>query len=308
MSKWILKAITQKAISIMPFSYRINYFFQKNITKAVVLNDSFLKDIIRHFNQAFKEFQSLEKSKSNNGKWLEIGTGWHPIFPLCAFLCGANEFVTVDIRNHVRKENMLDLFKQFKALESKGELRDLLPHLIEERWNTFNSIDPTKSSPEILLGLLNIKTRHGNLSDLNLQNDYFDYCISVNVLQHIPENSIEGLLRQAKILTKNKGLHYYSFGCYDHFCHVDQGISKFNYLQYSKKKWEIIDNSIQPQNRLRVNQFIVKFEKIGFNIARNLSSTPNYKELDKLTKIHSDFKAIHKESLAIDYGTFILIK
>ena len=103
-------------------------------------------------------------------------------------------------------------------------------------------------------------------------------------------------------------LHYHSFGCYDHFCHVDSSISKFNYLKFSNFHWRIIDNVLQPQNRRSVDFFERAFDKAGFDIISNMSSKPNMFELNKLNKIHADFNSIPKEILAVDYGTYFLKK
>jgi hypothetical protein len=46
--KWKLKAIVQKSISILPGREKVNFFFQKNITKGVVLSDEHFSNKIGH--------------------------------------------------------------------------------------------------------------------------------------------------------------------------------------------------------------------------------------------------------------------
>ena len=42
-AKWQMKAIAQKAISFLPKKEKINYWFQKNITKGVTLTDEYFE-------------------------------------------------------------------------------------------------------------------------------------------------------------------------------------------------------------------------------------------------------------------------
>ena len=55
--KWHLKAIIQKTISFLPGSHKINYWFQKNITKGVLSSLGFTEDgdsIENNFLQAYE--------------------------------------------------------------------------------------------------------------------------------------------------------------------------------------------------------------------------------------------------------------
>jgi len=115
-------------------------------------------------------------------------------------------------------------------------------------------------------------------------------------------------MKKLHFLTRDGRFHYHSFGCYDHFYHVDESISKFNYLRYSNQKWKRIDNSIQPQNRRRIDYFEHVFNRIGLNIEGELNSEPNYQELARLDRIDNEFLGIPKEILTVDYGTYLLSK
>jgi hypothetical protein len=294
--KWILKAIVQKTISVLPFSFKINYFFQKHISKAMILSDVFLEDILRHFHLMTNERLKLNKESFKGKQILELGTGWHPIAPLCFFLYGADEIATVDLRNHIRKENIITLIKVLK------EYKEAL-NLIERAL----LLDTTGNVEEIL-EKLHIKQYIGDITQLNMEKDHFNFAFSINVLEHIYESILEGVMLEIFKLTKQEGYNYHSLGCYDHFNHFDDTISKFNYLRYSEKQWKRVSNDIQPQNRLRVNYFENLYKKLGFQIESNINSEPNHAELDRLDHIHEDFSSIPRDILAVDYGTHILRK
>lgn len=66
MKKWILKAIVQKTISFLPFKHRINYFFQKHITKGVNLGDEYFYDRLEHARQHLQNYFEFSRGGGNS--------------------------------------------------------------------------------------------------------------------------------------------------------------------------------------------------------------------------------------------------
>jgi len=307
MSNWRSKAIVQKTISLFPFSHRLNYFFQKRITKSVVLQDQFLNEILDQASQSMHLYKnySRESLSLERIRVLEVGTGWYPILSICYFLCGANDIVTIDIRDHLRTENLRVLIESMKRYHATGALQKRLPQLNLERWDVFSKLMIDASVDEFLsrLRIKRVITKTNKLTK-----ESFDLCISVNVAQHVSEKQTPNFFLNLYALTKRGGHHYHFMGCYDHFCHYDNHTSKFNYLKFSKGTWRIINNRLQPQNRLRVNYYSRLFKEIGFTLVRELHSDPNYSELNLVSRISGEFNKTPREILAIDYGVFFLAK
>ncbi len=306
MKKWILKAIIQKVITYLPFSFHFNYFFQRHITRSVRLTDEFFDIMLNHFAE-FYEYALKHQANFKDSKALELGTGWHPIMPLCLFLVGVDEIQTVDLRSLIRKDNLKTLLEKFISYHKDDRLQKSLVGLQSERLDQLNTIlnqFDQLSSAEIL-AQFNIHQIVGDAQKLSFSNEYFDFCYSVNVLEHVSSDVIEGLAKEFYRVNKNGGLEYHAIGVYDHFCHVDQSISKFNYLKYSKQKWKFIDNGIQPQNRKRISHFRKVFKNHGYTILDEILWEVEPMEITKI-KVHPDFK--DAEDLAIPYGTFILRK
>ncbi len=76
MAKWILKAAVQKAISLLPGGHRVNYFFQRHVTK-MRLNDALMDqalvhcaDHVTHLREGGSDVTGL--------RTLELGTGGMP--------------------------------------------------------------------------------------------------------------------------------------------------------------------------------------------------------------------------------------
>ena len=85
MKKWIQKAIVQKTISYLPASQKINYFFQKYITKGIYLKDIYFYDRLNHARAHIKSYQEYSNNNMPNIS-LEIGSGWYPVVPISFFL------------------------------------------------------------------------------------------------------------------------------------------------------------------------------------------------------------------------------
>ena len=68
----------------------------------------------------------------------------------------------------------------------------------------------------------------------------------------------------------------------DHFAHLDKKITIFNFLKFSEKQWQIIDNTIQPQNRLRINEHRLLLEKTGFELLDEQNRIGNLSDLQSI--------------------------
>lgn len=306
MKKWILKAIIQKVITYFPFSFQINYFFQKYITKNVFLSDDFFNIMCDHFIE-LTEYCSLNGAEFKNIKVIELGTGWHPIIPVLLFITGVEEIVTLDLRSHVRKENLKLLlekvvgnyeanrFSQFPIKIQKDRVE-----IVKDILNNFEKLSISE-----ILSRCSIQQKLQDANHLDFNDNSFDLCYSVNVLEHVDIDSIRGISAEFFRIGKSNSYHYHAIGVYDHFVHIDKSISKFNYLKYSDSIWKAIDNKIQPQNRRRISYFRNTFNSIGYTILNEILWDAEPNELNKID-IHPDFNNL--ADIDIPYGTFILKK
>jgi hypothetical protein len=306
MKKWVLKAIIQKIITFLPFSFKINYLFQKHITKNVVLSDDFFDIMLNHFKELI-EYGLKNKVEFKNIRVIELGTGWHPILPFLLYTIGVREIITIDLRCHIRKENLGILIEKLIKNYELGKLNikeDLIEekriNVLKEILNNFNFLSVNE-----ILQMCNTTQSIQNANKLNFLDNSFDLCYSINVLEHVDENSIFGISEEFYRISKKSGYHYHAIGTYDHFVHIDKSISKFNYLKYSAREWKWIDNGIQPQNRKRISYFRETFISLRYAILNEIMWENEPSELAKI-EIHPDF--IHCKDIDIPYGTFILRK
>lgn len=307
---WIVKAILQKIISVLPLSFRINFIFQKYVTKNVQLSDEFFETMLGHF---LEFYSSSIKHGYNfeNKSVLELGTGWHPLLPICFYLSGARNVITLDIRSLIELTDGKILLEKFiEYNESKG-LKEFIPNLVPDRFEKLKLVENEwrygekyrKIRFEEILQRFNIEQYVCKIQDFNKSG--FDIVYSVNVLEHVSTDEVDSIIAAFYQLSARRAVGYHAIGVYDHFVHIDKGISKFNYLKFSKVAWKLIDNNIQPQNRLRISYFESKFIEAGFEMIDKIYWNPEPKELDKI-KVHKSFNGI--KDIDVPYGTFVLFK
>jgi hypothetical protein len=83
----------------------------------------------------------------------------------------------------------------------------------------------------------------------------------------------------------------------DHFAHFDKSINVFNFLQYSDSLWKMIDNSIQPQNRLRVSDFRALYKKLDIPVTTEKIILGNLNELNAI-KLDDKYSALDMSDIA----------
>lgn len=300
--KWILKAVIQKSISFLPASFEINYFFQKHISKRVLISDLFFETMLNHAKEII-EFSENHGFSFKGKSILELGTGWHPIVPIALILNGADSVVSIDLRSLIRKENLQELIQKFLNYHDSNRLVQFVK-VSDQRIKLLGSLTDSKLSISDILNALNIQTQVGDFNEMQF-NKTFDFTYSVNVLEHVQASITKDLANSFYQVSKKEAFAYHAIGVYDHFVHFDTKLSKFNYLKYSARAWQIIDNSIQPQNRLRISYFEKLFKEKNFAILEKKYEKSLPEELAKI-KVHPDYEGI--KDIDVPYGTFLLQK
>src|SRR5690242_4828317 len=96
--KWILKGAVQRVMSLLPASERINYFFQKLITKQLPVNDETLNEKIMLAGERVSLFQKYGADiPLAQARFMEFGAGWDLIGPLTMYSLGVKHQMLLDI-------------------------------------------------------------------------------------------------------------------------------------------------------------------------------------------------------------------
>ena len=286
MQKWILKALVQKTISLLPAKHALNYWFQKNITKGVVLSGDYFIDRLIHARihlNAFKE----DYGHNNIPSSLEIGTGWYPVVPVSLYLAGCKSLYTTDLSRLLTRENLLTTLRKFTDPANAASIAEYLP-VQEARMERLKSILKADNSLENMLAEMNLHYWTGDARQLPLDSGSIAFITSNNTFEHIEPAVLEAILQEFSRGGDEVNLMSHFIDMSDHFSHFDPSITNYHFLHYSKAAWRLIDNSIQPQNRLRLPAYKAMYERTGLHI-RQEDSRPGSIEQLLSEKPHADF-------------------
>ena len=297
--KWVLKAIVQKGISFLPNSHRLNFFFQKHITKGVELTDYYFEDRLIH---AKKHIDSFDKYATVDLKTtLELGTGWYPVVPIAMFLRGAERIYTADISSLTNPENILTTINYFIDYHSKGKLRNYLK-VDENRMATLIALSKGSQTIDIQLvkDKMNIGFLIGDIRKVVLKNQSIDLIHSNNTFEHVYPNVLKGILNKFKTLASKGGIMSHFVDMSDHFAHFDTSINIYNFLRFSNQQWNWIDNSIQPQNRWRLSDYLSLYKELSIDISETDLREGNINEV-KSIKLAHQFQKYDLKDLAVSH-------
>jgi ubiquinone/menaquinone biosynthesis C-methylase UbiE len=306
MKKWIQKAIVQKIISFFPFKNKINFFFQKHVTKGVFLSDYYFFDRLQHASSHIKAFKKYSKKKFPETS-LEIGTGWYPVVPICFFLIGTEQIYSVDITFLTSKKRIKKTLNKIVESYEDQVIQDYID-INSKRYLMLLKLleDYEKLSLKDILKILNLKYLVEDARKLNIPNNKIDFINSNNTFEHIYSNILKDILLEFKRVLKKEGIMSHFIDMSDHFAHFDKSITIYNFLKYSESQWKLIDNSIQPQNRLRINDYRNIYKDLNIPINEESLREGNMEQLSKL-RLNEIYKKSNLEELAVSHCSFISV-
>lgn len=305
--KWVAKAIVQKTISFFPYREKLNYLFQKYVTRGIDLDDTHFAYKIQAASDHLKYMQKY----AHNGilcsqAVLELGTGWYPVVPVAMFLSGTMSVTSIDIRPWMTKKSILICLDKFIEWKERGKLDEYLPAMNQLRWNDIVSLSERRDSitKQDLLDKLNLRTMVCSANRTGLPDQSFDFICSNNTFEHIYPEMLGAILTEFKRLMKPDGMMSHHIDMSDHFAHFDSSISIYNFLKFSRKKWALIDNRIQPQNRLRYSDYIAMYSRLKIPVTETKIWEGNVAELTKLN-IAPEFAYYSARDLAISHAYIV---
>jgi SAM-dependent methyltransferase len=299
--KWKLKAVIQKTISVLPAREKLNFIFQKYITKGVLLNDQHFGYKIEHSIDHLNYFKRFSQ-KADNAMLVELGSGWYPVVPIMMYLTNTAKVFSVDIQSWMSKKNHLICIEKFLEWKENGKMDQILDFTYEKRWLDLYSIvkNPENYSMQDINQIIGLKLLIQDARQLKIESATVDYICSNNTLEHIHKEELAGILKEFKRIIKKGGVMSHFIDMSDHFAHFDLSINIYNFLKYSPKKWKRIDNNIQPQNRLRFPQYLELYSQLKIPITETHTRKGNIEELKDI-ELHESFRKYKNEELAISH-------
>lgn len=299
---WRVKGLLQKGLSLAPGGVRLNTRLQHVFGK--------LKDFDGHVAGKISDWTASMGYLSNvdfhvsGTRLMEIGTGWHPVFPLCFVLAKARSIATFDI------VCLLGKTETFRLLDSLDMHVAKIAELAEEKPATVHAMLMEWCRSRNLAELLS-KSHIEYLAPADgratgLEPNSIDLVYSNSVLEHVQREVISGLMEESFRVLKPGGLVMHNVGCNDHYASFDKSISFVNFLKYSEREWRLWNNPIQYQNRLRAPEFLELAIQAGFEIiSKKTNVRPGTLEALARMRIASQFERFSRDEIAATSIDFI---
>jgi len=91
----------------------------------------------------------------------------------------------------------------------------------------------------------------------------------------------------------------------DHFAHFDSTITIYNFLRFTQFQWKMIDNSIQPQNRLRISDYMNLFNGLNLKYKIEGKRVGDPVQLQRI-KLNSKFANYPIQSILVSHCHFVV--
>jgi len=293
------KCFLQNFFSKTPKGEILNYFFQKNVTRALpVSKDSFLHKVgLSHSHYLkFCEYNSLNE---NSHKYYEFGAGWDLISPISMGLLGF-DVSCIDVRCLVFNKLITDTITKFN---NNAEYIPFHINRMDLKYDQgaleylknnfdFNYIAPLDAS------------------NTKFKTNYFDFATSTSTCEHIPEHNLYLILNETYRILKPGGILSLIIDYKDHWSYFDKDITIYNFLKYSDKEWKKYNPSLNYQNRLRHKDYLNIINNTDFQIMEDMPELPSEAEITALKNmtVETKYKNYSINELSIKSSHIVLKK
>jgi SAM-dependent methyltransferase len=244
-------------------------------------------------------------------RFLEIGSGWYPTFPLGLYLLGAARVETFDLHRHLKPDLVRALVARLgghvPTLAALDPARD--EDAIVARWTRLSDrVSRGATLEEATSGCVRYHAP-ADAARTGLAPGAVDAVFSNSVLEHVPEPAIAAIFAEAARILPARGVMFHSVNCGDHYSYFDRSINQLNYLRFSEAEWARWNNAFLYQNRLRARDFTRLAREAGFVVEID-TSRPRPERLRQLDAIRVApmFEGYEREQLAITSIDFVARK
>ena len=276
------KCQLQKLFSDLPYGERLNYYFQRKVTKSLPpSNKQFLDKVataVQH-QQYFEEYNQIDQT---TGKYYEFGAGWTLTVPMAMGVMGYDVHC-IDIRRLLFPHLVQDSMQKF--IRNREQLD--LPCI--KKWPKMGELKGLQERLREGFGLRYFAPLDAR--DTGFDSGKFDFMSSTFTMEHIPKKDIKPILQECYRLLNDGGVLSMSIDYQDHWSYFDKSISVYNYLTYSANEWSKLNPSLHYQNRLRHSDYMSIIYETDFEVVKEEPWMPSDTDYDVLSnlELHEDY-------------------
>jgi SAM-dependent methyltransferase len=273
MARWLGKAALQKGMSALPRSESVNYVFQRRVSRSLPASEAgFRRKLDRALQHLAAYAQHGPPRSLREAVLYEFGAGWDLTVPLAYWSLGVDRQILVDIHSNLRF-----------ALVNKTIER--LEHSDDERLVRRPGVADVASAADLeeRFGIAYAAPRDARATGFEAGS--VDFVSSTNTLEHIPATDLVPILVECRRLLRPDGIMSSRIDLRDHYSYFDRGLSPYNFLRYSDRKWRAFDSRLLYQNRLRRPDYLRAFAAAGFEIVEEFPSSGDEPALASLREL-----------------------
>jgi hypothetical protein len=109
-----------------------------------------------------------------------------------------------------------------------------------------------------------------------------DLFVTNNVFEHIPAAVIRDLLREAHRTGAPGAIASHHVDLRDHYARFDRAAGVYNSLRFTSRQWRVLDNRMEPQNRLRHSDYLRLLDDAGFEVVADDSHAGPARDFDRV--------------------------
>jgi len=262
------KCFLQSIISSFPNSERIEFFFQRHVSRSLPRPDHKFLQRLRYAKEHFDLLQKYSRKNAKDIVYYEFGAGWDLIMQLGFSLLGIGSLYCIDIRENVFPALVNDSIGRLRRLKKEIPFPCTVPDDIPKI--------TAANIREVLEGYFNIRY----LAPLDARDTMFpggtvDFIVSQDTMEHIPEEDVPMVFRECYRIMNKGGIGIFVIDYKDHWSYFDKSLSPYNFLRYSPAQWAKYNPALHYQNRLRHTDYMKIIRKAGFEVVEEHRDLPS---------------------------------
>ena len=283
--RWLAKAAVQNTIAAVPGGGRVNGLLQRYGTGSVVMTPEKVVGKLARVGGRVVDYQARFGARPlAESTLVEVGTGFAPLLPVGLFLAGSGPVVTLDIVELARPAHMAGLLHHLLAGADDGSLERECPWVLPDRLARLRPLAAGAGARGVrdVLGDMGITYRVGDAAASGMAAGSADLFVTNNVFEHVPEAVIAGILRESHRTGAPGAIVTHHIDLRDHYARFDRRVGVYNSLRFTARQWRLLDNRMEPQNRLRHSDYLRLVEDAGFDVVADESRPGPARDFDRV--------------------------